>query len=73
MNNADLAKEFLAFAKLSEEGNIKVWEILGFDPVNTVVWENEEVTNNPDNQYIQYFKNNPFDVLKEIRNEIGLT
>lgn len=72
-NDVELAKEFLAFAKLSEEGNIKVWEILGFDPVNTVVWENEEVTNNPDNQYIQYFKNNPFDVLKEIRNEIGLT
>lgn len=70
--NADLAKEFLAFAKLSEEGNVKVWEILGFDPVNTAVWENEEVTNNPDNQYVQYFQNNPFDVLKEIRDEIGL-
>ena len=68
----DLAKEFLAFAKLSEEGNIKVWEILGFDPVNTAVWDNEEVTNNPDNQYVQYFQNNPFDVLKEIRDEIGL-
>lgn len=70
--DVDLAKEFLAFAKLSEEGNIKVWEILGFDPVNTTVWDNEEVTNNPDNQYVQYFKNNPFDVLKEIKEEIGL-
>ncbi len=71
-DNTELAKEFLAFAKLSEEGNIKVWEVLGFDPVNTAVWDNEEVTNNPDNQYVQYFKNNPFDVLKEIREEIGL-
>ena len=33
--NKDLAKEFLAFAKLSEEGISSVWEILGFDPVNT--------------------------------------
>lgn len=71
-NSKELAKEFLAFAKLSEEANIKVWEILGFDPVNTKVWDMQEVTNNPDNQYIKYFKNNPFDVLKEIRNEVGL-
>lgn len=71
-DNSELAKEFLAFAKLSEEGNIKVWEILGFDPVNTAVWDNEEVTNKADNQYVQYFKNNPFDVLKEIKEEIGL-
>ena len=42
------------------------------DRVNTTVWDNEEVTNNPDNQYVQYFKNNPFDVLKEIKEEIGL-
>ena len=47
-------------------------KVLGFDPVNTAVWDNEEVTNNPDNQYVQYFQNNPFDVLKEIRDEIGL-
>ena len=71
-SDVELGKEFLAFAKLSEEGNIKVWEILGFDPVNTTVWDNEEVTNNPDNQYVKYFKNNPFDVLKEIKEEIGL-
>ena len=44
--------------------------MLGFDPCNTTVWDNEEVTNNPDNQYVQYFANNPFDVLKEIRESI---
>lgn len=71
-SDVELAKEFLAFAKLSEEGNIKIWEVLGFDPVNTNVWDMEEVTNNPENQYVKYFKNNPFDVLKEIRDEIGL-
>ena len=29
--NLELVKEFLAFAKLSEEGNIEVWNTLGFD------------------------------------------
>lgn len=68
--NADLAAEFLAYAKLSEEGNIEIWNMLGFDPCNTKVWDNEEVTDNPDNQYVKYFKNNPFDVLKQIRESI---
>lgn len=36
--------------------------MLGFDPCNTAVWDNEEVTNNPDNQYVQYFVNNPQDL-----------
>ncbi|MGL4982516.1 MAG: ABC transporter substrate-binding protein [Treponemataceae bacterium] len=67
-----LAKDFLAYAKLSEEANIKIWEILGFDPVNTTIWSNREVTHNPNNKYVQYFVNNPFDVLNEIKNEIKL-
>ena len=68
--NSELAAEFLAYAKLSEDGAIEIWNMLGFDPCNTTVWDNEEVTNNPDNQYVKYFQNNPFDVLKEIRDSI---
>lgn len=68
--NADLAAEFLAYAKLSEDGAAEIWNLLGFDPCNKAVWSDESVTNNPDNQYVQYFVNNPFDVLKEIEDGI---
>jgi len=62
----DLAAEFFAYAKLSMDGNIAVWEDLGFDPVNMSVWENEEITHNPDNQFNEYFTTNMFDVLNSI-------
>ncbi len=67
----DIAAEWLAFAKLSPEANVAVWEVLGFDPVNIAVWEDEEVTKNPDNKFNQYFRTNLFDVLNEVKDEIG--
>lgn len=66
----DLAADWLAYAKLSEEGNRMIWEDLGFDPCNTALWTDTEMTHNPDNQYVQYFVNNPFDVLLEVQDEI---
>lgn len=69
--NADLAAEFLSYAKLSVDGATEIWNLLGFDPCNKSVWSDESVTNNPDNQYVQYFENNPFDVLKEIEDGIA--
>lgn len=69
--NADLIAEFVAYAKLSDEGAAEVWNLLGFDPCNKAVWSDETITNNPDNEYIKYFKNNPFDVLKSIENGIA--
>ncbi|MBN2220625.1 MAG: extracellular solute-binding protein, partial [Vallitaleaceae bacterium] len=65
-----LAKDFLTFAKISEEANIEIWNTLGFDPCNTDVWTNKEVTHNPDNAFVQYFVNNPFDVLNVVKDEI---
>ncbi|GIO40426.1 ABC transporter substrate-binding protein [Paenibacillus apis] len=67
-----LAKDFLAFAKLSEDANIEIWNTLGFDPVNMDVWNMNDVTHNPDNQFVKYFANNPFEVLNEIKDEIML-
>jgi len=69
--NAELAAEFVAWAKLSYEGNVETWNLLGFDPLNTTVWEDEAITHNPDNKFVQYFKNNPFDALLEIKDSIG--
>lgn len=70
--DVELAKDFLAFAKLSLDANKEIWNTLGFDPVNMDVWEMKEVTHNPENAFVQYFVNNPFDVLSEIRDEIQL-
>lgn len=69
--NEDLAAEFLAYAKLSYDANVGIWETLGFDPCNMEIWEDEAVTHNPDNIYVQYFINNPFDVLNELKTGIG--
>jgi len=68
---ADFAAEWLAFAKLSPEANVAVWEELGFDPVNMAVWEDEDVTHNPDNKFNEYFQTNLFDVLNEVKDGIG--
>jgi len=69
-SNAELAGEWLAYAKLSEEGNRMIWEDLGFDPCNTALWTEKSMTHNPDNAYNKYFLNNVFDVLNEIKDEI---
>ncbi len=62
--NADLAKDFLAFAKLSKEGCTYEWNVLGFDPIRTELWDDPEITENKDNKFLSYFTTNPFDILK---------
>ncbi|PYF98452.1 carbohydrate ABC transporter substrate-binding protein, CUT1 family [Georgenia satyanarayanai] len=69
--HAEIAADWLAFAKLSPEANVAVWETLGFDPVSMAVWEDEEVTRDEDNKFNQYFQTNLFDVLLEVRDDIG--
>ncbi|UFU07768.1 ABC transporter substrate-binding protein [Ruania halotolerans] len=69
--DAEIAAEWLAFAKLSPEANVAVWELLGFDPVNMEVWADQEVTHAEDNKFNQYFQTNLFDVLNEVQGEIG--
>lgn len=67
--NPDLVKRFLAFAKLSKEGNIEIWNTLGFDPIRTEVWSLPEMVNS-DNKFTEYYVTNPFDVLNAIKDEI---
>jgi arabinosaccharide transport system substrate-binding protein len=66
--HAELAKEFLAFAKLSKEANIKLWTVLGFDPPRWDVWEDPAVRE--DNKFYQFFGNDIFDTLLDIKDEI---
>lgn len=67
--NVDLAKEFLAYAKLSESGNIQLWKELGFDPPRWDVWDSPEIRE--DNAFYDYFHDDIFDILLEIRDEVG--
>jgi len=71
--DVQLAKDFLTFAKLSKQANIEIWNTLGFDPCNTDIWTDKSVTHNPENEFVKYFKNNPFDVLNEVKDEIMFT
>jgi arabinosaccharide transport system substrate-binding protein len=68
--NADLAAEFIVYAKLSPEGNRFMWTDLGYDPVNKSIWDERDLTHDEDLKFVQYFVNNPFDVLLEIQDEI---
>lgn len=65
----DLAKDFLAFCKLSKEGNIQIWKQLGFDPIRTEVWDDPAVQE--PNKFTEYFGDNIFDTLKEVKDEIN--
>ncbi|WP_028974667.1 ABC transporter substrate-binding protein [Spirochaeta cellobiosiphila] len=65
----DVAKQFLAFAKLSQEGNIAMWKDLGFDPPRWDVWEKPEM--NEPNKFTAYFLNdNIFEMLVDIKDEV---
>ncbi|MFC5470683.1 ABC transporter substrate-binding protein [Cohnella suwonensis] len=66
--HADLAKHFLAYAKLSKEGNIQVWKQLGMDPIRTEVWSDPAMKES--NKFTDYFGTDIFDTLIEIKDEI---
>ena len=64
--NFFLAVEFLASAKLTREANIRIWEMLRFDPPRWDVWDAPELQK-PD----PYFGNEVvFNVLLELKDEI---
>ncbi|GAE92158.1 alpha-arabinosides ABC transport system [Gracilibacillus boraciitolerans JCM 21714] len=65
----ELAKEFLAFAKLTKESNIKLWTILGFDPPRHDVWDAPELSE--PNKYTEFFGDNIFEVLSTLKEDIA--
>lgn len=64
----DISKKFLAYAKLSKEGNIQVWKQLGMDPIRTEVW-NDPAMAEP-NKFTDYFGTDIFVTLNEVKDEI---
>ena len=68
--HAEIAKEFLSYAKLSKEGNIKLWEFLGFDPPRWTVWNDPEMRK--PNKFTEYFVNDDiFGLLLSVKDEIN--
>ena len=67
----DLAAEFLIFAKIAPEGVQQIWEVLGFDPCNTAIWDDDSIMKTDDNKFNQYFIGYPIDALLPIKDEIG--
>jgi len=67
--NIDLAVDFLAEAKLSLEGSIKTWTILGFDPIRVDAWSDPAMK--ADNEYTQYFGSDIFSTLQSIVGDVG--
>lgn|SRR5699024_1518260 len=67
--DVELAKEFVAYSKLTEEGNIQLWTELGFDPTRWDVWDSPELSE--DNEYFEYFHDDIFDILLDIRDDVA--
>ena len=68
--NVQLAKDYLAFAKLSKEGNILLWELLGFDPPRWSVWDDPAL--HAENKFTDYYINGTsiFDEVLKVKDEI---
>lgn len=67
--HAKLAKDFLAFAKLTKEGNKKIWTVLGFVPPRTDVYKSEAIKE--DNKYYEYFGHDIFETFLGVKDEIA--
>lgn len=67
----DLAVRFLAHAKISAEGAARIWNVLGFDPLRWDIWETDAMKQ--DNKFTQYFGNDIFDVVLEMKDRFHPT
>ena len=65
----ELAAEWLAWAKLSEEGEAYIWSVLGFDVCNESLWFDDDFAFDESNQYNTFFLVKPYEVLRELAEE----
>ena len=62
----ELAAEFLAWAKLSEEGESYIWSELGFDVCNSSLWFDDDFAFDESNVYNTFFRCKPYEILREL-------
>jgi arabinosaccharide transport system substrate-binding protein len=68
-HDKDLLKKFIVESKASEEGSIKTWTILGFDPIRSDVWLSPEMEK--PNKYTDYFGTDIFKQMAVLKDEVG--
>lgn len=66
--NAEIAKQFIAFATLSREGCINTWKLLGFDPIRMDIYDDPAMKE--DNKFFQYYGDDIFDQLAKVLDDI---
>ncbi|MDF1568725.1 MAG: sugar ABC transporter substrate-binding protein [Spirochaetaceae bacterium] len=68
--NIELAQDYLYFAKMSKEANVKLWEFLGFDPPRWDVWDDPRM--NAPNKFTDYFQNDDiFGMLLAVKDSMN--
>lgn len=69
--NQDLAKRFLFDAKISPEGAVQIWNVLGFDPLRWDVWTTDAMKK--PNKFTEYFGDDIFDVVLKMKDNFYTT
>jgi arabinosaccharide transport system substrate-binding protein len=64
-----LVKDFLVFAKCDRAQNIKIWTMLGFDPIRWDVWLDPVMKSR--NKFTEYYGDEIFDILYSIKDEFN--
>ena len=64
-----LAAEFLAWAKLSADGEAHIWNDLGFDVCNSALWFDDAFAFDEENPYNTFFRVKPYEVLQQLAND----
>ena len=67
--NIEVVKQFMAEAKLSKEGSIKTWTVLGFDPIRKDTWTDPAMS--APNKYTEYFGTDVFSTLQSVVGDIS--
>lgn len=69
---AALAADFICYAKLyTENARTMLWPDLSYDVCNMALWEDETFAHDVTHEYNTFFRDRPYDVLKEIKDRIA--
>ena len=70
--SAALAADFICYAKMyNDNAKSVLWPDLSYDVCNKTLWEDDSFAHDVTNEYDTFFRNYPYDVLKEIEDRIA--
>ena len=69
---AALAADYICYAKMySDNAKSVLWPDLSYDVCNRTLWEDDDFAHDVTNEYDTFFRNYPYDVLREINDRIA--